>query len=431
MSTLNPQAQELNDIIHKDCPAVLSVLSRAGKAIFFPKKGIISQTADAKGKDINATIGMAVEDDASPMRLPSIADAIRLDPRDVFPYAPSYGKPELRKVWKETIYKKNPSLKAQLSMPVVTNALTHGLSMAGYMFVDPGDTMILPDKYWGNYRLIFQNAYQAEFVTYNTFKGGLFDTEAFDAALRSTSGKQIVLFNFPNNPTGYSPTEAEIEVITASIKASAERGNEVVVITDDAYFGLVYETDVFEESLFTRVADLHENVLAVKIDGATKEDYVWGFRVGFISYSCKGITDSVCEALAAKTGGAVRGNISNAPHLSQSLVLQALSSNSYIEEKKAKYDLLKSRFKIVKKVLEENKEKYDTCFKPLPFNSGYFMCVELNEKYDGETVRQILLNDFSTGLISIGQLLRVAFSAVPANRLPDVFENIYQACQKV
>jgi aspartate/methionine/tyrosine aminotransferase len=97
----------------------------------------------------------------------------------------------------------------------------------------------------------------------------------------------------------------------------AEKGSRVLVLADDAYFGLVYEDDVARESVFARLADAHENLLAVKIDGATKEDYVWGFRVGFLTYACKGITPAVCAALEAKTGGAVRGSISNASHLSQ------------------------------------------------------------------------------------------------------------------
>lgn len=431
MSTLNPQAQELNNIIQQECPAVLRMLSDSGKAIFFPKKGIISQSADAKGKRINATIGIAVEDDGSPMRLPTIADAIKLDPQDVFPYASSYGKPELRKIWKESIYKKNPSLKANVSLPVVTNALTHGLSMAGFMFVNPGDTLILPDKYWGNYRLIFQNAYQAKFKTFNTFQGEQFDTAAFDDALKTSFGKQIILLNFPNNPTGYTPTPAEVEAMVAAIKASGERGNEVVVLIDDAYFGLVYEDGIYTESIFSSLADVHENVLAVKIDGATKEDYVWGLRVGFVTYACKGITDAVCDALVAKTAGAVRGNISNVPHISQSLIYQALLFDGYAEEKKEKYGILKARFEIVKQVLAENKTKYESCFSPLPFNSGYFMCVQLADGYNSEDVRQVLLKEYSTGVIATEQLLRIAFSSVPAALLPDVFDNIFEACQKL
>ena len=98
---MNPQAEELNNTIRQKNGSVLELLSEKGKAIFFPKKGILSQSADAKGKKINATIGAAIEDDLTPMRLKSIAKLIKLDPKDAFPYAPSFGKPELRKRWKE------------------------------------------------------------------------------------------------------------------------------------------------------------------------------------------------------------------------------------------------------------------------------------------------------------------------------------------
>src|SRR3989338_2412839 len=95
---MNPQAEELNEIIKRNNQHVLDMLSEKGKAIFFPKKGILAQTADAKGKEINATIGIALEEDGSPMSLRSIASHIKgIDPKEVFTYAPSQGKPELRK----------------------------------------------------------------------------------------------------------------------------------------------------------------------------------------------------------------------------------------------------------------------------------------------------------------------------------------------
>jgi len=45
---MNPQAAELNEIIVKSNPEILELLSERGKNIFFPKKGILGQTADAK-----------------------------------------------------------------------------------------------------------------------------------------------------------------------------------------------------------------------------------------------------------------------------------------------------------------------------------------------------------------------------------------------
>jgi len=45
-------------------------------------------------------------------------------------------------------------------LPVVTNALTHGLSIVSDLFLNPGDYVLMPDMFWGNYRL-----------TYNTRRG--------------------------------------------------------------------------------------------------------------------------------------------------------------------------------------------------------------------------------------------------------------------
>ena len=64
---------ELNRMIKAQSPTVYDLLSEKGKAIYFPKMGILAQGNAAKGKEINATIGTAYEDDGKPMILPSIA----------------------------------------------------------------------------------------------------------------------------------------------------------------------------------------------------------------------------------------------------------------------------------------------------------------------------------------------------------------------
>ena len=249
---LNPQAEELNEIIKKDSSIVYDLLSKKGKAIFFPKKGILAQSADAKGKKINATIGAAIEDDGSPMRLKSIEKEINIDPKLVFPYAPSYGRPDLRAKWKSMIYSKNPTLKGkEMSLAVVTNALTHALSMLGYMFVDEGDSIILPNLFWGNYKLVFINGYGAKLDTFPMFKEKGMNISGLKEKLSQGSGKKIVLLNFPNNPSGYTPTVEEAKEIIDAIKEDAEKGNKILVICDDAYFGLVYEDGVEKESLFS------------------------------------------------------------------------------------------------------------------------------------------------------------------------------------
>jgi len=430
-TSMNPQAIELNRIIQEKNPVIFDLLSERGRNIFFPKKGILGQSADAKGTKINATIGAAIEDDGSPMRLEVIASKVGLDPSLIFPYAPSFGRPDIRAKWKSMMYEKNPSLVGkEISLPIVTNALTHGISMVGYMFLNEGEEVIVSDLFWGNYNLTLINAYGANMAKFNLFKDGGFDTEALKAKLEEGGiGKKVLILNFPNNPSGYTPTFEETDAIVEIIRQSAEKGNKLVVVTDDAYFGLVFEEGVSRESIFSRLCDLHPNVLAIKVDGPTKEDYVWGFRVGFITYGVKGGDADLYGALENKTGGAVRGNISNAANISQSLLMQAFNCEEYHEQKDAKFAIMKERYDTTKEVMKDN--KYAEYFTALPYNSGYFMCVQLAEGIDGEELRFLLINKYSIGVINLNNIIRVAFAAVAASDIKALFEGIYAACKKI
>jgi len=427
---MNPQAQNLNEVIASKNQAVYDLLSERGKNIFFPKKGILGQGAEAKGTRINATIGTAIEDDGAPMHLESISTKLGISGDKAFLYAPSFGRPDIRKRWQQMIAEKNPRLQGKtISLPIATSALTHGISMAGYMFLNDGQEILVPNLYWGNYNLALSNAYGAKIATYNLFKNNAMDIESLSSVLLADGDKKVLLLNFPNNPTGYSPTESEMQSLVATIKNAAEKGKKIAVICDDAYFGLVYEDGVDRQSPFAYLADLHENVLAVKVDGPTKEDYVWGFRVGFITYAVKGGDAQLYEALENKTAGAVRGNISNASNLSQSLLVQAFESPTYAAEKQAKFDIMQSRYNAVKQTLSN--PKYAEYFKALPYNSGYFMCVKPADGIDAEKVRMLLIEKFSIGVININGLIRIAFSAVAANDIKTMFEGIYEACKIV
>jgi aspartate/methionine/tyrosine aminotransferase len=429
---LNPQAVELNEAVKSVNPYVYDMLSEKGRGIYFPKKGILAQTAEAGGKEINATIGTSLEDNGSPMCLESISKQINLQGAQIFAYAPSFGRPEIRSIWKKKLFNKNPSLAgASISLPIVTSALTHGLSMAGYLFVDPGDTIVLPDLYWENYDLIFSNAFGATLDTYPMFEGNAFNVEGLRRKLLiAPPGKRIVLLNFPNNPTGYTATMREAQAIRDVLIEAAGEGNDLVVFIDDAYFGLVFEKNIIRESLFALLANAHERILAVKFDGPTKEDYVWGFRVGFVTFGCGRNDPQLYTALEAKLAGAIRGTISNASNVGQSFLLNAYTDEKYEAQKSEKYGILKKRYEKIREVLSAHAADYEKVFTVLPFNSGYFMCVRIMGK-DAEAVRQLLLSKYGTGVIALGDLIRIAFSSTPYSKIELLMSNIYWAAKEV
>ena len=428
---IDPQAAELNEVIRSVNPHVLDLLSGRGKKIFFPKQGILSQSAEARGSAINATIGIALEDDGSPMALSSLQSLINLPDKNCFNYAPSAGRPEIRKIWKEMLGRKNPGLAGQsISLPVVTSALTHGLSMCGYLFVDEDDAVIMPDLHWENYELVFGNSYGAEVATYPIFtETGTYNIDGLRSRLlEGRPGKRIVLLNFPNNPTGYTVTTDEAARIRELLLEAAQAGNTIAVIVDDAYFGLIFEPGILRESMFGMVCNLHERILAIKLDGATKEDFVWGFRLGFVTFGCARNSSGFYNALEAKLAGAIRGTISNSSNLSQSLLLEAYTNRNYETEKAEKFAVLKRRYEKLRALFLARPE-YRDYFEPLPFNSGYFMCIRM-VKGEAEGVRKLLIRKYTTGVIAQGDCLRLAFSAAPLDLIEAMLDNIYQAARE-
>ena len=429
---MNPLAVELNEVIQKANIHVYEMLSEVGKNLFFPK-GILTQSAEAKEKahKFNATIGMATEKGRT-MYLPSVMSLLSgLEPEDTLTYAPSFGIPALRKAWKDGLFEKNPSLaSSKISLPVVSHAITHGLSVVGDMWVDPGDVLILPDKMWGNYNLVFSVRRGARIVQHALIddRGG-FNLKSFEKVVRGEAKKNkkiIVLFNFPNNPTGYTPHPDEAKSMAEILMDLAHQGTNVLALTDDAYFGLFFEDDVLKESIFAGLVNKHPRLMAIKLDGATKENYVWGLRVGFITYGAclPGDHDGVYNALERKTAGAVRGSISSASHLSQTITLRSLKSSSYKAEKEDKFQIMKERAMEVKRVLAQ--PKYRDAWNPYPFNSGYFMCLKL-KTVEAEPLRVHLLNKYGVGLISLGkQDLRVAFSCVEKKDVQELYDMILQ-----
>ncbi|APH03620.1 aminotransferase class I/II-fold pyridoxal phosphate-dependent enzyme [Bacillus weihaiensis] len=424
---MNELAQALNSALKADNEYVYDMLSPLGKEMFYPK-GILSQSAEAgkKATKFNATIGIATENN-QPMHFQHIQDLFgdRVAPKDLFPYAPPQGKETLRSEWKKKILKDNPSLDgAIIGNPIVTNALTHGLSIAADLFTEEGTPVILPDKYWGNYNLTFKTRRGATVATYPLFneKNG-FNVEGLKETIAANkeAGKVVVVLNFPNNPTGYTPLEDEAKEIVAVLTEAAEEGLNIVTLIDDAYFGLFYE-DSMKESIFSLLADAHPRVLPVKIDGATKENYVWGFRVGFITFASR--SEAVLNSLEQKTKGLIRGTISSSSHPSQSIILQSLQSNEFDVEKDEKFALMKRRADKTKEVL--NKEEYQKYWTYYPFNSGYFMCLKLHT-IDAEQLRLHLLDKYGVGTISINPTdLRIAFSCVEDEDIEELFDLIAQ-----
>jgi len=441
---MNALAAELNEALSGS--AAERLLSDLGKRIYFPK-GIVSQSAEADERAwrFNATIGMAYSG-GEPMILDSIREGLpSLSPKEAVAYAPTAGVAALRARWRAELDRKNPSLRGkECSLPLVVPGLTAAVSVLADLFIDPGEEIALPDLSWPNYRLIVEERRAAVCAPFRTFApsgpesaAGL-NVEGLESALlaiaarsqaRGRGAKAACILNLPNNPTGYTPSLAEAQAVVEALVRVASKGVALLVIVDDAYFGLQYEEGLIDESIFATLAWAHPGILAVKVDGPTKEDFVWGFRLGFVTFGSASLGAQGYEALNRKLMGLVRSSVSSSCAPSQYLVLNSLDDPRG-EAQKARYRaLLKERYERAKQSLSTR--PIPACIKALPFNSGYFMSFECSG-LSAEALRVKLLEEKGIGTVSIqDRYLRIAFSCVEAEHIDELFAEVFDAARSI
>jgi aspartate/methionine/tyrosine aminotransferase len=422
---MDPLAVALNETLKGT--VVHDLLSPMGKRFFFPR-GIVAQAAEAAARAhrYDATAGIARAGKQA-MHLPGLKKLIPdLNPDQIFNYAPTAGIKELRTAWKDWLVRKNPGLTdARFSLPVVVSGITCGLSVIADLFIGDVDPVLLPDLHWDNYQFICSVKKEARVVTWPFFDGrGGLNTAALGESLKGipAGSKAVVILNFPNNPTGYTPSGREKDLLVGTLLEAAESGVKLCVVTDDSYFGLFYDPDAARESLFSSLCGLHPRLLAVKLDGATKEDFVWGFRIGFITFGCRALTDAHYGALLEKTSGVIRATVSNSSTPAQYLLLNAYRQGQYESEKTANLALLAEKYRKVREITDNLPEGLPA--RALPFNSGYFMCLELLMG-DAENLRRHLLSK-GIGTVAVDpRHLRVAYASVETGELQDFFNGIF------
>ena len=413
-------ANEVNAVVESEAPAIWNSLSRLGRAAFYPRD-IPFQAAQARETRYNATIGQITDGSGRILPLPSIRDALGNLPDDdvnrALLYSPIDGVLELRERWHEW---QRPPGAAPTSLPIVTNGLTHGLSIAADLFGGPQRKVIVGAPFWGNYRQVFEVRTGAQLTPAQCFTAQGYRPDRLADALGAVPKSEpvVVILNFPSNPVGYMPSSDErATVIDILVDAASQRP--VIVVCDDAYQGLVYEEGVPKASLFFDLIGQSDQLVPIRVAGSTKEMVFFGGRVGFLTLPFA-VDHPVAAALEDKARSLIRSAIGSPCSLSQMVLLQALRSDSLAAETQATFDRLASRYSRLKAAL---KSVDDPPFSVLPFNSGVFALLELPDGLDADRVRQALITEQSTGLVSAqGRYLRIAFCSVAEDDIDELVE---------
>ncbi len=408
----------LCEVLERSHPAAAALLTRAGREARYPAD-IIAQSAEARGCALRATIGQFTRGDGTAFTPPALSDhVLGLNRERTFLYGPVGGHPALRKAWKDRLQGAGAG---EVSLPVVTSGITNGLSLLADLFADPDTTVVYAEPYWGNYRLIFTLRHGARLRTFPFFDKGVFNTAGLMEALASVTGKAVLILNFPGNPTGYSPTEEQADEI---VEAVASHPGPLLVVTDDAYKGMVFERGILRGSLAPRLAKAldPERHLLASVDGCTKELMFFGGRVGFLTFYTQPEVSAVLEE-KARTFQRATINVPNGP--AQELALNALLEGNIDAQISAIFDILAVRYRVLKQELAG----LDGRLTPYPFNSGFFALVGVDPAIDVMDLRRRLIQEHSVGLIAIPSVnaLRIAFCSIDSNDIPELVRRVRTA----
>lgn len=401
----------LNQTLAEHHPGAAALLSGLGRRLHYPQ-GIPSQSAEAKGCAINATIGQVTDGAGGALALPAVAAALgSLDTDEATLYASQGGNPELRRLWAEHIAADAPSEPAQLALPVVTAGLTHALSVVADLFADEGTPVLVPDPAWGNYRAIFGVRRGARMQSWRLMKRhadarGALDLDALQQALAGLDRPAVLVLNFPSNPAGYAPVAAEAQAL---VDVVAQAPHPLVVVCDDAYHGMWWEPEVYRHSLFHLLSTCAPGrVLAVKVDGATKELLYFGGRVGFLTF---GLPGPGGEALEDKARAIARSTVSSVSSTTQAVLRRALVDPDLARQQGEIRARLAGRYGTLRRELQTHG------LDPWPFNAGMFALVQVPG--DAEELRLDLLRE-GVGVVSFPEAgaLRLSYGSIRSGDIP-------------
>ena len=212
-----------------------------------------------------------------------------------------------------------------------------------------------------------------------------------------------------------------------STYAKENKNKQLIIVSDDAYFGLFFEKNHKTPTLSAtyKLAE-NENCLIIKLDGITKEYYSWGLRIGFITYYTK--NDELRQLLLEKTQGFLRSTTSSPSNLSQQIALRLLDNKKALEEKEINDKIIEERYNELKQAISV--EQLDSLVRILPFNSGYFFTIKLPSNINAHEFRLKFLNEYKYGVYSMDdEHIRIAFSCLDKELIPELI-NKFKQCIK-
>ena len=252
--------------------ALRAALSPLGQRVQQPPAFLPLQTAQARGKRFNATIGQITDGHGKAVPLPTmeavLADLDEEDRSRAFLYSPVEGLADLRRAWHERQRRERPDA-LPTALPLITLGAAHARALLGDLFVMEGRIVVLREPVRPSDRDLFHLRHGADVRT-----------------------------SFEGLPEG-EPVLA-VDRDREELLQAAGRGPVIAIV----------------DGLFQDLIGLHENLVPIRVEE------IEGREVGFLTFPFPP-DSAVADAMEKKVKMLLRAQIGSPPALTQVLALRA------------------------------------------------------------------------------------------------------------
>ena len=187
-------------------------------------------------------------------------------------YSANAGLAELRKEICRYLERRFSLEYDPLKQTIITVGGSEGIDITIRALVNPGDEVIIPEPCFVSYEPIARLC-GAEVVTIATKAEDNFKLRAKDLKEKITDKTKLLIFPFPNNPTGAVMRREDLEEI-----AEVLRGTDVMVLSDEIYAELTYNGDHVS---IASLDGMKERTILV--NGFSKTYSMTGWRLGYVA----------------------------------------------------------------------------------------------------------------------------------------------------
>jgi hypothetical protein len=332
-----------NALIEEQAPGLWRALSALGRRVRQPEDFLPLQTAEARGKPFNATIGQITDGHGQAVELPALAAALAALPAAersrALLYSPLEGLPELRQRWRERQRREWQGYPGPLPpLPLVTSGPGLAREVLAELVVEEGQTVVMPLQLPAGLegaRELFElrrGARLLELPAAPGDEGGRGDgagwpaPDALGEVLGSLpAGEPIVVVLLAGGGSGRSRTAAGEDAAGADFRrlreilTAAAAKRPVVAIVED---GAVQADDDAGACLFRELIGKHHDLVPFRVEGTAKLGFP-GAGLGFLTLPYDAGTPLAVE-LEKKLKMLLRAAVGSPPALTQVLLLAAL-----------------------------------------------------------------------------------------------------------